>query len=65
MKNNRINVYIENNDERALNLVKRKKFNKIILISDLEGKQFVEEARKILGFEIIVLFFSKKKFHIG
>ena len=61
MKNNRINVYIENNDERALNLVKRKKFNKIILISDLEGKQFVEEARKILGFEIIVLFFSKKK----
>ena len=37
-----INVYIENNTEKALQLINRKKYNKIILISsigeDLSGK---------------------------
>ena len=56
-----LNAYIENNDENALKLVRRKKTNKIILISDYEGKDFVNKARKILGFKIIVLFFTRNK----
>ena len=44
----------------ALELIKRKKYNKIILISnsgtDLSGKQFVTEARKIIRNDVITLF---------
>ena len=62
-KNVNINIYIETCTEKALELIKRKKFNKIILISsidnDLSGKKFVEIARKILGFDVVVLFFSE------
>ena len=68
-KNGSINVYIENSTEKALELIQRKKFNKIILISsvglDLSGKTFVETARKILGFDIMVLFFSANKSHLS
>ena len=43
-----------------MKLVKRKKYNKIILISnagtDLSGKQFVIDARKIIGNDVIALF---------
>ena len=67
-KNEGINVYIESCTEKALNLIKRKKFNKIILISsiglDLSGKKFVETARKILGFNVVVLFFSSNNKHL-
>ena len=63
-----INVYIKNSTEKALELIKRKKFNKIILISsiglDLSGKKFVEIVRKILGFDAIVLFFSTNNKHL-
>ena len=62
IRNFNINVYIENSAEKALQIIKTKKFNKIILISDMEkniiGKKFVEDSRKILGFPIMVLFFS-------
>ena len=71
-----INVYIKNSNEKALEIIKRKRFNKIaleiikrkrfnkiIIISDLErdleGKKFVAEARKILGFQVTVLFVFK------
>ena len=68
-KNENINVYIESSTEKALELIKRKKFNKIILISsvglDLSGKTFVETARKILGFDAMVLFFSANKEHLS
>ena len=68
-KNDRMNIYFENNIESALELVKRKKFNKIILISnigmDLSGKRFVEISRKILGFPVIALFFSKNNAHLN
>ena len=61
-KNKNINIYIESSTERALEIIKRKRFNKIILITsirfDLSGKKFVEIARKILGFNVMVLFFS-------
>ena len=68
-KNENINVFIESCTEKALDLIQRKKFNKIILISsvglDLSGKTFVETARKILGFDVMVLFFSANKSHLS
>ena len=68
-ENYKMNLYFENSLEKALELVKRKKFNKIILISnigkDLSGKRFVEISRKILGFPIIILFFSNNSSHLS
>ena len=64
-----INIYFEAYTEKALELIKRKRFNKIILISniglDLSGKKFAEIARKILGFNIVVLFFSYNNKHLN
>ena len=63
----KMNVYFESNTEEALRIISRKKYNKIILISniglDLAGKKFVEIARKILGFDVVVLFFSANSNH--
>ena len=63
-----LNIYLESNIEKTLELIKRKKYNKIILISnigvDSSGKKFVEIARKILGFDIVVLFFSNNTDHL-
>ena len=68
-KEAKMNIYFENSVEKALEIVKRKKFNKIILISsiglDLSGKRFVEVARKILGFDIVILFFSSNRCHLS
>ena len=65
----KMNAYFESNTEKALEIIKRKKYNKIILISsiglDLSGKKFVEVARKILGFDVIVLFFSANRKHFS
>ena len=56
----KINIYPCETSEEALQLIRRKKYNKIILISnigtDLGGKKFVEEARKIIRNNVIVLF---------
>ena len=56
-----MNAYFTVRIEKGLEIIKRKKYNKIILISsigeDLSGKRFVEVARKILGFDVLVLFF--------
>ena len=64
---NIINLYTNFNNyccastDEALKLVKRKKFNKIILISniwkDYEVKKFIDEMRKIIGNDVIVLFY--------
>ena len=68
-ENYKMNLYFENSLEKALELVKRKKFNKIILISnigkDLSGKRFVEISRNLLGFPIIILFFSNNPSHLS
>jgi hypothetical protein len=68
-QNAKFNIYPCETSEEALELVNRKKYNKIILISsiglDLSGKKFVEVARKILGFDIVVLFFSANKNHFS
>ena len=57
-----MNIYFETNTESALEIVKKKRFNKIILITsvskDLSGLKFAEIARGILGFDAMVLFFS-------
>ena len=65
----KMNAYFVSSTEKALEIIKRKKFNKIILISniglDLSGKKFVEIARKILGYDIVVLFFSNNQKHFS
>ena len=56
----KFNIYPCETSEEALKLIKRKKYNKIILMSnigtDLGGKKFVEEAREIIGNNVVVLF---------
>ena len=56
----KFNIYPCETTEEALELIKRKKYNKIILISnigsDLGGKKFVLKARKIIENDVIVLF---------
>ena len=65
----KMNAYFIGSTEEALEIIKRKKYNKIILISniglDLGGKKFVEVARKILGFNAPVLFFSANRNHFS
>ena len=60
-KYTKMNVFFESNTEKALEMIKRKKYNKIILISSCQGEvgiKFVNVVRKILGFDIVVLFYS-------
>ena len=62
------NVYPCDNSEKALRLIERKKYNKIILISnigtDLGGKEFIKKARKIIDEEVIVLFLAYNIEHL-
>ena len=62
------NIYPCQTSEKALKLVERKKYNKIILISnigtDLGGKKFVDNARKIIGNDVIVLFLAYNIAHL-
>ena len=59
-KLSKFNIYPCETSEEALKLIKRKKYNKIILISnigsDLGGKKFVEKARKIINNDVLVFF---------
>ena len=65
----KFNIYPFETSEEALKLVERKKYNKIILISnvgtDMGGKKFVTEARKIIGNDVIVLFLAYNKNHLN
>ena len=62
------NIYPCQTTEEAIKLIKRKKYNKIILLSnigtDLGGKKFVEEARKIIGNDVVVLFLAYNIKHL-
>ena len=62
------NIYPCETTNEALELINRKKYNKIILISnvgtDLGGKKFIDEARKIIGNNVIVLFLAYNKNHL-
>ena len=63
------NIYPCETTDEAIKLVKRKKYNKIILISnvgsDLGGKKFIDEARKIIGNNVIVLFLAYNTNHLN
>ena len=60
------NVYPCETTEEALNLIRRKKYNKIILISNAGGggREFVIEARKIIGNNVIALFVAYMVEHL-
>ena len=62
------NVYPCSTTEEALKIVNRKKYNKIILISNAgpnyAGKQFIDAARKIIQNDVIVLFLSYSLQHL-
>jgi hypothetical protein len=62
------NIYPCETSNEALNLINKKKYNKIILISnigtDLGGKKFIDEARKIIGNDVIVLFLAYNIQHL-
>ena len=64
----KFNIYPCQTSEEALDLVKRKKYNKIILISnvgsDFGGKQFIIDARKIIGNDVICLFLAYRYAHL-
>ena len=64
----KMNIYLEYSTEKALKFIHKKRYNKIILITsigkDLSGKKFIEIARKILGANVIVLFYSSNKDHL-
>ena len=63
------NIYPCETTNEALELIKRKKYNKIILISnvgtDLGGKKFVDEARKIIGNDVIALLLAYNINHLN
>ena len=63
------NVYTFEDTNEALKYVNRKKYNKIILISnvgtDLGGKKFVEAARQIIKNDVIVLFNAYNTQHLN
>ena len=58
-----INIYGVGEFDEALDIVKRKKYNKIILLSNIgrdveKAKKFINDIRNILKFNIVVLFFT-------
>ena len=63
------NVYKCESTDEAIKLVIRKKYNKIILLSnvgkDYGGKLFVDQARQILGNNVIVLFLAFNINHLN
>ena len=63
-----INIYEVGEFEDALDIIKRKKYNKVILISNVgivdKTKQFIEDIRKILKFKVIILFFTASISHL-
>ena len=68
-QNAKFNIYPCEKTEEALELVQRKKYNKIILISnvgsDKGGKKFVEKARDIIGNNVITLFLAYQSSHLN
>jgi len=65
----KFNIYPCETSKEALELIKKKKYNKIILISnvgsDLGGKEFIINARQIIGNDVITLFLAYNQDHIN
>ena len=63
------NIYRCLTSKRAKKLIIRKKYNKIILISNIEGnleaKVFIDYVRKIIGNNVIVLFYAYNINHLN
>ena len=55
--------------DEALKIIKRKKYDGIILLSNVgivdEAKKFIEDVRSILKFNVIVLFYTSKLSHLN
>ena len=64
----KFNIYPCQTTKEALDLVEKKKFNKIILMSnvgsDFGGRDFVDKARKIIGKDVICLFLAYMEEHL-
>ena len=65
-----INVYGVGEIDEALNIIKRKKYNKVILLSNVgsdieKAKKFVNDIRAILKFNVVILFFTSKISHLN
>ena len=64
----KFNIYPCSTSEEALKLIKRKKYNKIILISNIGsdhgGRTFAKEARKILNNNVIILLIAYSINHL-
>ena len=64
-----INVYGVGEIDEALEIIKRKKYNKVIIMSnvgnDIEKvKQFIKDIRDILKFNVIIMFFTSRTSHL-
>ncbi len=63
-----INMYGVGEINEALDIIKRKKYNKLILLSNVgiveEAKQFINDVRTILKFNVVVLFFTASLSHL-
>ena len=63
-----INVYGVGEFDEALDIIRRKKYNKVIIISNVgivdKAKQFIEDIRKILKFNVVILFFTASLGHL-
>ena len=68
-QNAKYNIYPCETSQEALELVKKKKYNKIILISnvgtDLGGKKFIDQSREIIGNDVITLFLAYNISHLN
>ena len=65
-----INVYGVGEFDEALDIVERKKYNKIILLSNIgrdveKAKKYINDIRNILKFNIVVLFLTSNLGHLN
>lgn len=63
-----INVYGVGEIDEALEIIKRKRFNKVIIMSNVGdnidmAKQFIKDIREILKFNVVILFFTSRARH--
>ena len=63
-----INVYGVGEFDEALDIIRKKKYNKVIIISNVgivdKAKQFINDIRNILKFNVIILFFTASISHL-
>jgi hypothetical protein len=67
-QNSKFNIYPCITSKEAIDLIKKKKYNKIILMSNagkkLIGRDFIDDARKIICNDVIALFVAYKEEHL-